>query len=181
MDLIQLFNIIRFLVTLILAIVFGSVIFRTVKPERLSSMIIVGITSLIFGLFVVAVLGGPIGALTPFFLDPIGFIVSLVIVFVAGVVVVAVLSFVTALIDSPTPRRRAPRKEGDRTQIATPTHPKDAHVCALCSKAVQTPPFWSCRSCGARFCTGDQCSKNRRNLRECPKCGMSLRLNYHSP
>ena len=60
------------------------------------------------------------------------------------------------------------RKEGSKTK------------CTLCEKAIGDS-YFTCRNCGAIFCTNDQCIQQRRNLDQCPKCDMPLRLNYHHP
>lgn len=82
-----------------IAIAFGSIIYGVVEPRRFVTKIIVAIGSLFYGLFVVFILGGPIGGMIPVFLDPIGFVIQLVIIFVVGIVFTLILSVVAALLD----------------------------------------------------------------------------------
>lgn len=57
--------------------------------------------ALAFGVIAVYLMGGPIGLITPIFVNPLGLLVSLVLIVIAFIVFYFLTAFGIAILDSP--------------------------------------------------------------------------------
>ncbi len=156
-------------------------VYFTINPKRTSSKVIVALVSISFGFFYILVgvwLFGVVGLLVPFFLDPIGTLVYVVIVFLVYSMLVAVVTIAIKPLERQS--RKLIKKEDTkmRTQIG------QSPTCIVCSKPIYYSHY-TCRNCDALFCTDKQCVKRsssldgRMRVGTCPKCGTKLGLDFH--
>ena len=93
-------NLISLAVTIFIVVLFASIPIRMFNVKKNSSQIFVIIASLFVGFVSFNLMGGVIGSLTPIFVNPIGSVISIVVVGIFSFISTFIIAFVVNVLES---------------------------------------------------------------------------------
>lgn len=182
---------------------FFTVIYKTVEPRSKNSKILVVLMSILYGLFIVYIYGGPIGLLTPVFFNMLMFLIGTLIILVVGLVLFVILVISVRLLDKRY-IKHTHRPLLQDLEIKTSTKPdirekvrekKSAYPrCSICLQEC-TNDYFTCHYCNAVFCMSCELRHTMKQRMagdfeyndnvhftsslKCPQCGKPYTVVYH--
>lgn len=146
-------------------------IYKMVEPRGPTAKMITAFASVLFGLLIVMLLGGPIGMFGPIWTNLLGAAAAFILVFLVGGFVIL----------SKRSGRRDRRAKSQAAIVLTRQNEQtfsfgNTGRCCLCGKELESS-YYACRSCQTSFCL--ECDRDRQNVNRCPNCGKLLKVDFH--